>query len=156
MVRSGATYDRPGWPGGGTCASTCTSKRLRAAAGAASAPNARTVRRTARSLKLDLCQDLGGGALARAHRAVHVAVPVRRRLGAGPVDRADRGAYRRAEVEQGARSEHRDRAAPRPLLGRPVLEHEVARALGLVAEVVGEALEGGIPLLVRIHAEQLA
>src|SRR5581483_5932704 len=64
-------------------------------------------------------EDLDRGPLAGADGAVHVAVPVRGRLGAGPVDAAHRLAKPRAVggVEPGRRDA--DRAAAGPELGRP-------------------------------------
>ena len=67
---------------------------------------------------------LVGGALARAHRAVHVAGPDRRRLGPGPVDPPDRLAQRAAEVRPDAGWEVRrrsSRACPR-LVGPRLLD----------------------------------
>src|SRR5213083_2261705 len=99
MVRSGATSDSAGLPGSPTCASTRVSNRLRApAAGAStSAQSAASAIATVarRVLVLDLSKDLGGRALAGPDRPVHVAVPVGRGLGAGPVDPPDGRADRR-------------------------------------------------------------
>src|SRR5436190_19308332 len=143
MVRSGATYVSPGYPGSGTWFSTFTSKRSRACAAAALAAITRSAVKTARLTAGSHSRrdDLGRRALSRAHGAVHVAVPVGRSLGARPVDSADRRAQCRAEVEQRSRAEHRDGTAARPLLLRPVLDHEVVRVRRLVAEVVDEVRE---------------
>src|SRR4051794_7878288 len=89
-----------------------------AAATTAAAAAARAGRLT-RMAGSDLAQDLGRRALTRAHRAVHVAVPVRRGLGAGPVDPSARPADRRAELHQRAGTEDAHRAAARPDLGDP-------------------------------------
>src|SRR6185436_6280187 len=59
-----------------------------------------------------------GGALARAHRSVHVAVPVVGGLGAGPVDVAEALPQRRAELRQHVLARVANWTAPRPgLLG---------------------------------------
>src|SRR5262245_49196964 len=76
-------------------------------------------------------QHLLRGSLARAHGAVHVAVPERGPLGAGPVDAPDRLAQQRAVLAQHALAGVPDGAAARPRLLRPVHLERVARAAGL-------------------------
>ena len=58
------------------------------------------------------------------------------------MDAADRLPQRGAEVEQRAGAEDGDRAAAVPDLGRPVELDDLARRERLVAEEVGELLEG--------------
>src|SRR3954453_9753324 len=83
--------------------------------------------------------DLPGRPLARAHGAVHVALPVVGGLGAGPVDAPDRGAQGRPVLAQRARAGDRRRAAVTPPLGRPVQVEVVDRVEEpVVAEDAGE------------------
>src|SRR5207247_3958890 len=95
-------------------------------------------------------QRLRRRALARAHRAVHVAAPVVRGLGAGPVDLSQRLADRRAEVDQRSGRQYADRAAARVRVGRPVLLAEVLQVCGLVPEVLDEVVDACLlPVLDR-------
>src|SRR2546423_1658224 len=135
MMPSDPTSDSAGCPGAGTGASTRTSRRSRASAPTTGSPGAPTsavaVAARARAAAtarrtLQLREHLGRGALARPHRAVHVAVPVGRGLRAGPVNRPDRRPQRGAEVEQHAGREERHRTATVPLLLGPVERDEVA------------------------------
>ena len=80
------------------------------------------------------------GALAGADGAVHVAGPVRRGLGAGPVHPAVRRADRRAELDQRAGRVDGGRAAAGPPLLGPVVLDVVDRVQRLVAEHRGETL----------------
>ena len=64
-------------------------------------------------------EHLGRGALAGAHRAVHVAGPVVRGLGPRPVDAADRLAQRRAVGRELPEARDPDRAAASPGLALP-------------------------------------
>src|SRR5690349_4923326 len=75
----------------------------------------------------ELGQHLFRRALARTDGAVHVAVPVRGRLGAGPVDASDRLAQRGAEIDQRAGADDGHRTAAVPLFGRPVELHDLDR-----------------------------
>jgi len=95
-------------------------------------------------------------ALARAHGAVHVAVPERRGLGAGPVDAIGGLADGAAVVEQDAGRGEADRAAARPDLLLPVGDVEGGRVGGLRAEVVAEVLQDVAAQVVARGAEALA
>src|SRR3954453_18134454 len=86
-------------------------------------------------------EDLVGGALARADRAVHVAVPERRGLGAGEVDAPDGRAQRRPERAQPVRAVVGDRAAAGPGLGGPIALDEGLDAACLVAEVAHQVAD---------------
>src|SRR6478736_9835047 len=65
--------------------------------------------------------DLGRGTLAGADRAVHVAAPLGRGLGAGPVDAAHGRPEGGTELGPRARREVRAVAATGPLLPGPVV-----------------------------------
>ena len=95
-------------------------------------------------------------ALARAHGAVHVAVPERRGLGAGPVDAIGGLADGAAVVEQDAGRGEADRAAARPDLLLPVGDVEGGRVGGLRAEVVAEVLQHVAAQIVARGAQALA
>ena len=69
--------------------------------------------------RLDPGQDFLGGALARAHGAVHVSGPVVGRLGPGPVDATDRLAQPLAARDGLAQARDPDGAAPGPGLALP-------------------------------------
>src|SRR5688500_6923447 len=58
-------------------------------------------------------------ALAGSDRAAHVSVPARRRLGAGPVERADPRPQRRSVLDPGARRHEAAIAAAAPARIRP-------------------------------------
>ena len=79
--------------------------------------------------------------LAGAHRALHVAVPDGRGLGAGPVDPADGLAQGMAVRRPHARREVGAVAAAGELLGHPVALEVLDRCQRTRAEVAGEALE---------------
>src|SRR5260370_3259882 len=82
--------------------------------------------------------DLGGRALAGLDRAVHVAAPLGRGLGARPVQQAGRAAQRRPELGPGARREVRAVAAAGPRVGGPVVLGVVGPPGGGGPEVPGE------------------
>src|SRR5207302_2746177 len=86
-------------------------------------------------------QHLVGGALAGAHRAVHVAVPVGGGLGARPVDPSHRRPQRRAVLAEHPGWVDAHRAAAGPLLAGPRELHAVDGLQRLLAEQVGEGLE---------------
>src|SRR5262245_25127127 len=92
-----------------------------------------------------LREDLVGGSAARADRALHVAVPLDGVLRPGPVHPADRLAENVAVAGPHAWREVGAIAAPRELLGAPVLLGESDRAGCLRPEVPDEAVEDGAP-----------
>src|SRR5438105_15603938 len=96
---------------------------------------------------LDVGENLGRGALARTHRAVHVAVPVGGGLAAHPVDPAHRRPDRRAEPHQRSRAEDAHRAAPGPRLGHPA---ELEVLLWMESPVAKDLLELGQDLLAAL------
>src|SRR5437867_3382674 len=99
-------------------------------------------------------EDLGRGALARLHRAVHVAAPLGGGLGTGPVNRADRLAQRVAVARPHAGCEVGAVAAARPLLLRPV-ELDVVAGVGRAwAEEAHERVDHRLPAFGERHARQ--
>src|SRR5438034_8167804 len=94
--------------------------------------------RMARQLDSDMVleagQRLAGGALAGSHGAVHVAHPEGGGLGARPVDASHRCPQGAPVVGEETGGEQPHRAAPAPLLGRPVLGDEVPGLERLWAE----------------------
>src|SRR5256885_370546 len=82
--------------------------------------------------------------LARAHGAVHVPGPNRRRLGPGPVQPATGLAQGGAELRPGPGREVGAVAPARPLLVGPVHLHVLPRRAGPGPEGASEALEDGL------------
>ena len=128
--RRGATLERAlhgrGPRGGRATATAGRTRAARASRGSAAASGWRGC--AAGEGVLERGRNLGGGALARAHRSVHVARPLAGGLGARPVDAAGGLAQRRADARPAARRHVRRRAAGAPALASPV---ELDEALGL-------------------------
>src|SRR5207237_7732361 len=88
-----------------------------------------------------LAQNFARRTLARADRPVHVAVPVVRGLGPGPVDPPDRLTEPGAVGEERSRRGDPDRASPAPLVRRPERLEEARRLERVGAEELGVLAE---------------
>src|SRR5271170_4546107 len=89
---------------------------------------------------------------AAADGAFHVAIPLRRVLGAGPVDAPDRRAPRLAVGRPDSGREVRAVTAAGELLGHPVPLEVLRGARRLLTEVADEAAEHGFASLGRAEA----
>ncbi len=90
-------------------------------------------------------QHLGGGALAGADRPVHVAVPVGRGLGAGPMDPADGLTDRVAVGRHQPGRVDADGTATTPALLGPLRGEELGRLHRLGTEQLGKLGEDRVP-----------
>src|SRR5580704_10023832 len=98
----------------------------------------------------DALERLPGRPVAGLHGPLHIPAPGGGGLGRGPLDRADRLAQGRAEVEQAARSRVRVVAAPGPFAVGPAAFDDAPRLGGGPAEVTPEFRpQGTVPLLGR-------
>jgi hypothetical protein len=98
----------------------------------------------------DVLERLLGRPVASLDGPLHIPAPSVGGLGRGPLDRADRPAQCRAEMEQAARSRVGVVAAPDPLAVSPAAFDDALRLRGTAAEVTPEfGAQGTVPLFGR-------